>query len=139
MDDITLHHVYWLSSNSTYLDVGLQIECHTEIHYEFWLYNVPRNERDKAVVGLVDHALGFFICNTNKTALLCNQRTITTLKPTVVSIGLLKTVGTIRDGVTVSSFQESELFLVFWSAVHEVWQGDFDTFAEFVGFVSFDL
>ena len=104
MDDITLHHAYWLSSNSTYLDIGLQIKRHTEIHYEVWLYNVPWNERDKAVIGLVDHALGFFIRNTNKTALLCYQCTITRLKSTVVSIGLLKTVGIIRDGITVSSF-----------------------------------
>ena len=57
----------------------------------------------------------------------------------MIGAGLLKAVGIIRDGVTtVSSFQESKLFLVVRSAVHEVWKGDLDTFAEFVALISFD-
>ena len=129
---------YWLSSNSTYLNVSLQIKCHTKVHGEFWSYNVPRNETEKAVIGLVNHAFGLFVCYTDETALFCCQCTITRLKSTVISTGFLETEGIIRDRVTVSGFQESKLLLVLWSAVHEVWKGDFNTFAELVALISFD-
>ena len=133
-----LHHACKLPSNSTYLNIGLQIKCQVEVHDEFWSNNVCWSDADKAVIGLANHTLRLLVCYADETAVLCCQCATTVQEFAMVGTNFLESEEFIGDGVIVRGLEKSKFALIFCVVFHEVWKGDTDGFAELMASVFFD-